>query len=51
MYYVLVHEGNISILSSALPPPPLPQCLIWASCRDRMVVGFPTICAISAYHH
>jgi len=22
-----------------------------AFCRDRMVVGFTTTCAISAYHH
>ena len=23
----------------------------WRGGRDRMVVGFATICAISAYHH
>jgi hypothetical protein len=23
----------------------------WRRVRDRMVVGFTTICAISAYHH
>jgi hypothetical protein len=28
-----------------------PVCREGCHCRDRMVVGFTTTCAISAYHH
>ena len=43
--------SNWKTLSLAAASRVHPFCNIQGRCRDRMVVGFTTTCAMSTYHH